>query len=158
MSSGIDWDKIKADYEARLDYEEAQGMNPVERRVKTTPKKVRTAPTSSRPTYNRDMIVRLYKEGKTPPQIADLVGCHRQTVYNNLRAAGLDLRDDRLTLPGRPKSDKCIRGHEWTEENTRQDKEGQRSCRACARIRATERRRAKRARNDAQEPHSGAAG
>lgn len=39
----------------------------------------------------------------------------------------------------------CVRGHEFTSENTRVDKRGRRSCKACSRVADRERKRQKRA-------------
>lgn len=79
----------------------------------------------------RRTIAQLYQQGHRVSEIAAVVGLHRANVYNHLSAAGVERRDDRLSLPGKPRSTHCAQGHEWTEENTRVDKRGSRHCRMC---------------------------
>lgn len=83
----------------------------------------------------RATIVHLYAQGHHVTEIAQVVGVHRATVYNNLKAAGVTMRDDRHTLPGVARKTHCKRGHAFTEENTRVDLNGSRSCRMCAMLR-----------------------
>lgn len=103
--SGLNWDALRDAYEKRLDWEVEQGLDPVERRDPSTPKPrtvVSPHPTSggSRPQYDRRQIVNLYvSAGMTVDDIAANLGAHRQTIRNNLSAAGVTLRDDRQGNP-----------------------------------------------------------
>lgn len=145
---GLDWDQIRADYRARLQEEAAAGADPVE--LRSTPKPRPRRPRSpganpgGAPAHNRQQIVELYRAGVSAPQIAEQIGCHRQTVYNNLKAAGVSMRDDRATLPGPAPRSHCLRGHSFDEENTRVDRNGNRHCRACEQARWQRRREQKR--------------
>lgn len=88
----------------------------------------------------RAEIIRLYQLGHTAQEIAAATGVHRATVYNNLAAAGVERRDDRLTAPGPPRKDQCQYGHRFTEKNTRVDANGSRHCKACETFRSVMRR------------------
>jgi hypothetical protein len=88
---------------------------------------------------NREQIVALYQSGLTPGQVAAEVGCHRQTVYNHLYAAGVEMRDCRSNPPTQPRREFCGRGvHRLTDdagedtENVKYDKRGRRYCNPCA--------------------------
>jgi hypothetical protein len=61
------------------------------------------------------------------------------TAVNNARGVGPALFKERRTLTH------CGRGHEFTPENTRTDKRGRRTCRACFRVYDRERKRRLRA-------------
>lgn len=97
----------------------------------------RTGAGGSSPVYSRSRIISLYTSGKTVPEIAEELGCNKQTVYTHLKAAGVKQRDDRKNLLGPPRRTHCVkRNHEFTPENTRTDGRGNRSCKACAAIRS----------------------
>lgn len=155
--SGIDWGRIRDDYEARLAWEKDQGLDPVELKARAeeeaaqaegrpvVKKKQDTSGLGGRPKYDRAEIVRLYvDEGLTAPQIVERIGCNRQTVYSHLNAAGIERRDDRKVLPGPPRRTHCVkRGHEMNDDNTRVAKDGSRLCRKCEAIRQNEKRERK---------------
>lgn len=93
--------------------------------------------------YNRSRIVELYESGWSVSRIAKAAGSHRTTIYNHLAAAGVKMRDDRLTNPGVAPKTHCAKNHEYTEKNTRVDKKGHKHCRTCDNERARRRYREK---------------
>lgn len=99
MNKGLDWDAVRSAYEARLDDEQARGLNPRERQDDPPPKKPRGSEEGtrggSRPSYDRTVIERMYGDGMTVDAIAKELGAHRQTIRNNLTAAQVVMRDDR---------------------------------------------------------------
>lgn len=112
--AGIDWDRLRADNLAQLEKQAAEGVvdhetlayvarkNGQEPPEKPQPKPVvdRTGIGGARPAYDRQGIVSMYvKELMTVDDIALKTGAHRQTVRNNLAAAGVVLRDDRKGNP-----------------------------------------------------------
>lgn len=165
---GLDWGGLTARYEERLLQEKEQGLDPVELkfRVEQTEAKIQGKPApkktgtryspgsragigGAKPSYDRKEIVRLYVEDKrTVPQIAEKLGCNKQTVYSNLKAANVEMRDDRKVLEGRKPQTHCKQGHEFTEANTRvatrNDGTRHRSCKTCDAARAVKRREAKK--------------
>ena len=97
--------------------------------------------THPRRKYDRAEIVRLYESGMMAGDIAAQLGCHRATIYTNLKAAGVEPRDDRGRLPGRGRKEFCGRGvHRMlNEDGTDTDNVfidgGARACRRCAEFR-----------------------
>lgn len=105
---GLNWDAIKTAYESRLDWEEANGLNPVERQERipeteepTPPppkvkrsvkqgvkrKRGRPAKPKQRPldnpnrrTADRGRILKLHKQGLSNTQIAKEIGFSQQVV------------------------------------------------------------------------------
>jgi hypothetical protein len=107
---GIDWEDVRAQREATLDDQVARGVDDYETKAhaaakagleapeKPRPKPVATSARGggSRPSYDRRQIVNLYVSGRmTVEAIATQMGCHKQTIRNNLAAAGVAMRDDR---------------------------------------------------------------
>lgn len=91
---------------------------------------------------NRQKIVDLYNEGYTVAQIATEVGRHKSRIYQVLHAENVELRNDRLTLPGAPRREFCMRElHRLMNEDgsdsehVRIDKQGRRNCIPCERFR-----------------------
>lgn len=117
------WGGIRTKYEARLQWELEQGLDPVELRhhedelfieqvrAEVEPRKPRqplrkkvvtdrSGIGGAEQAYDRAQIVRLYEAGNTAPQIAACLGCNKQTVYTALNAAGVKRRDDRIKKKG----------------------------------------------------------
>lgn len=109
---GIDWDALRGSYAAQLERQAVAGVDDPQTRAYVaerdneplpTPKKKGADPFAnggrfggSEPKYDRKAIVDMYKVKKmTVDAIAAELGCHRQTVRNNLTAAKVTLRDDR---------------------------------------------------------------
>lgn len=87
----------------------------------------------------RAQIIKMYAEGMWAGEIAKTLGVHRATVYNNLNAAGVELRDDRSQMPGKARAPRCRRGlHQLLNEdgtdteNVWVDGQGKRYCYPCA--------------------------
>ena len=92
--------------------------------------------------YNTRRIVELYQSGANPTEIGQIVGCDRTTVYSHLHKAGVELRDGRKALTGRPRQEFCNREvHPLMDEDGNDtehvayDKRGKRYCYTCARFR-----------------------
>lgn len=114
---GLDWDYVRASYAAQMDRQVAEGVDDHEtqswaaEKAGIAPPKPPTKPRrtardafggfgGSSPRYDRKAIADMYvKDRMTVDDIAEKTGAHRQTVRNNLKAAGVALRDDRIGNP-----------------------------------------------------------
>ena len=76
-------------------------------------------------------VAAMRNEGWTLTEIGTHFGVHRTTVHRYLVDWDLEVQQ-----PG-PRQ-KCFRGHELTEENTRVYKDGRRECKTCKRDRDRE--------------------
>lgn len=95
MSGGLDWDAIRAKYEARVQAEVEAGLDPVEARrvqpvvLKTKPKR-HTAPAVPKREPDGELIRRMYTEGRSIKSIAAELHHSTQTVsrvLGNLKGA-----------------------------------------------------------------------
>ena len=95
MKNGLDWDKIRSQYEQRVAAEVAAGLDPVEARrpvkvtAKTAPKK-RTAPAVPKHEPDGEKIRAMYAEGRSIKSIAAELHHSTQTVsrvLGNLKGA-----------------------------------------------------------------------
>lgn len=138
---GLDWDAIRQDYAAKatpseLTQADWAGEKPRPRRTGQGP---RAGIGGSTPTVNREEVRRLYvDEERTVTEIHQKLGCHRSAVYKVLDDLGVERRDDRKRLPGRPRRDVCVKGLHSLKDgdpNVRVDSNGSRHCRTCERDR-----------------------
>lgn len=116
-SEGLNWDLLSKQYNARLDEEEARGLNPIERRsereleafraeriresnarsyerrraklLAQREREGRPAPKARKPDWDVDRAVKLYEEGKTLKDIAKTLGKDVSTVRLNLIKRGV---------------------------------------------------------------------
>jgi hypothetical protein len=113
----VDWDAIRTNYQARIQWEVEQGLNPVEAQPRKVtparPRGPRPAPPPKQPEYDYKRIAALYQTGLLIQEVAELVGCHRETVTNALTALGIERRPD---LGGARRQDVCQRGHDRTKQ------------------------------------------
>lgn len=157
----LDWDKIREEYEARLDAEIARGVDNAETRRYLREKQA-SSPEESRPpatqiieepprkrkyhgggpkSYDRMQMKRLYVEEKmTAMEIAERTGAHYETVRLILKSLGVyDPARDRSRAGakgGRPPKGRCSNGHDVTKDENviiirRKNKRDERACRAC---------------------------
>lgn len=90
--SSINWDEVRAEYEARLQWEYEQGRDPIELKGKP-PKKPGNNPDGAPRRYDHKEIVRLYEEEQwSGSQIAKKLGAHDSTIYGILRKHGVTAR------------------------------------------------------------------
>lgn len=168
---GLDWDAIKTAYEARLDWEESQGLEPIERRgrnrteipesekpqpvkqsVKRAPKPKKDPEAkpdpggwnTSRPKADRGRIAKLHKQGLSATAIGKELGFDRRTISSILR--------NELGVPKQHPKDpqeKCQAGlHDMSEFGVQRvrirngvEVKDGRYCKECKRLRELSRRR-----------------
>ena len=83
---------------------------------------------------DRKDIVEMYLAGMTQTEIGKIVGLHRSSVYNHLRAAGVKNDDRKNSIMKR--REYCKAGLHKMEKSARIDRYGARHCKECEAIRA----------------------
>ena len=149
---GLDWEKIRKDYEERATPEELNAADwegkkprPKRRKSRATGEKRTgnywTGPRQKQ--YDVEAIILAYKEGKTCRQIAEEFGCNDSTVRNYCRDAGV--YDPKRDKGGSKPKEVCSRGHVYEEVGFFVTKKGGKDCKACSCERGTKSKRRKRA-------------
>lgn len=151
---GLDWNKIRKDYEARATPEELEPADWYDSKPKKRQQTRQSRATGSRnyargprvKKYDTEAIVRAYKDGKTTGEVAKEFGCSQETVRNYCVAAGVfDPTRDR---GGSKPKDLCSKGHDYNKVGYYVTKKGGKDCRECKRER--ERASARRRREQLQ--------
>lgn len=99
------------------------------------------------PTYNRQEILRLFREGKRVGEIAEITGAHRATVHRALQEVDPTPASARPT--GRQRQKLCAKGLHDMDLHSREipkAKGGGRMCLECKRVRQAQEWRRKKAR------------
>lgn len=148
---GLDWDKIRKEYEAKAAPEELQEADWAGKKKRRKPAAPRTPKTTGEKNYwrgprerlyDQEAIVAAYLEGMTCREVAAKFSCHETTVRNYVKAAGV-YNKTRDKSGSKPK-DACKRGHVYEEVGYFITPRGYKNCKACSRIRTNEYRRQKR--------------
>lgn len=134
---GLDWAKIRQDYEAKASPEELAPIDWVDKpkRIrKSRAKGTRNYVTGSRKkSFDYEAVVRAYKDGLTSTEIAAEFGCSTSTVRLYARQAGC--YDPNRDKGGSESKEVCSRGHVYEEVGFYVGKKGGKDCKACKRER-----------------------
>ena len=142
---GLDWAKIREEYEKKATPEELHEADWADRKLKKPRQSRAKAPHERnyhrgprRKSYDVEAIILDYKEGMTCYEIALEHGCSASTVRSYLENAGVydPNRDKGGSLP----REVCRQGHKYSEVGYYVTKKGGKDCKQCKR----ERERAKR--------------